>query len=87
MGIRKDMMSDSPLRHNQTLVQHVLRRYGFKLDVFTQEEQDRIEMGDIDRAAGDVICEHCGNMYKYHPGIDGIIANVVVTCDWKVYKL
>lgn len=75
-----------PERHNQTLVEWVMRHHEFELRQFTDEEQLKIHHGDIDRAGGDVRCEHCGQLYMNHPRVKGFTW-LVVTCDWRFFKL
>lgn len=62
-----------------------MSRFKFKPEQILMELQIA---GDIDRACGDAVCETCGLRYADHPGIEGeAFVNIVVTCDWKIYKL
>lgn len=80
-----------PIRHNQTLVDWAMRHYKFRVEQFDEHDQKRLMFGDIDRAGGTVQCQHCGRLYSEHPGIadTGLVSfeNIVVTCDWRIYKL
>ncbi len=80
------MNKTPPLLQNQSLVEWVMRRYHFDPFSFPEEWRQRLIDNDTDRASGLVVCEHCGLKYFDHPKITGI-DGVVVTCDWRIYKL
>lgn len=35
--------------------------------ILTEEQQARMDAGDMYRASGDVVCETCGKLYYDHP--------------------
>lgn len=46
----------------------------------------KIELGEYERASGDVLCTLCGIKYYDHPDVYGYPA-FVVTCNGKIWKL
>lgn len=63
----------------------VMSRYLFHANqVMTVAKRE----GAVERAGGNVICQKCGLEYYNHPKIHGAkYEGLVVTCDWRVFKI